>query len=530
MGELTPYEKKALKEIEEARALMSQQIVRETHESDEQFEQRKRALTFKQIDQLKKLLLQNVTKNGTNRSFTQYTKSLIKTYLQNPYSYRDPIREVSRYLWRVSALYKRLIMTYATMPLYNYTLTQKVEFTKKLNTKKIMSDYEKTLKRLQPINFYDEFAAAIAIALRDGVYYSYIYDNQEDGLFFHVLDPQYCKILGKNEAGQWIVTFDATYFSRGNNIIFVEGIDGDISGCWDQVFIDGWKDYQANRDARWFILPPEKTMCLLASESDSFDLILPYWTGLLTSMLDALDYEQLISDKTALQNYFLLISRIPLLSSTNTVDDFAVSLEICKAMQELIDEAVPELVGTALSPMPLELYSFGKNTTADDTDVLSDSIENIMENAGITQNLLSASKTANAVAQRYSVLNDSSFVFLLVSRLEANFDYFIRKNISENYMFKIHRETWYNEEEYLEKVRQGATLGTPALDLLTALGMTPYEAICKIKFEDVIGIKDMMVPLQSSYNTSSTAIGRPRVDDRDASESTERTRDNTTAS
>ena len=47
MGELTPYEKKALKEIEEARALMSQQIVRETHESDEQFEQRKRALTFK---------------------------------------------------------------------------------------------------------------------------------------------------------------------------------------------------------------------------------------------------------------------------------------------------------------------------------------------------------------------------------------------------------------------------------------------------------------------------------------------------
>ena len=164
-------------------------------------------------------------------------------------------------------------------------------------------------------------------------------------------------------------------------------------------------------------------------ESDSFDLILPYWTGLMKSLLDALDYEDLIADKTQLQNYYLLLSKIPLLSSTNTVDDFAVSLEICKAMQEVIDEAVPELVGTALSPMGMELYSFGKNTPADDTDILSDSIENIMENAGVTQNLLSASKTANAVAQRYSVLNDSSFVFMLVSRLESNFGYYIRKNI-----------------------------------------------------------------------------------------------------
>ena len=167
MGEITPYEKKVLKEIEDARALMSQQIVRENHETTEQFEQRKRALTFKQIDSLKHLLLQNVSKNGTNRSFTQYTRELINQYLQNPYSYRDQIREVSRFLWRVSALYKRLIMTYALMPLYNYTLTQKVEFTKKINTNKSMSDYEKTLLRLQPINFYDEFSTAIAIALRD---------------------------------------------------------------------------------------------------------------------------------------------------------------------------------------------------------------------------------------------------------------------------------------------------------------------------------------------------------------------------
>lgn len=103
-------------------------------------------------------------------------------------------------------------------------------------------------------------------------------------------------------------------------------------------------------------------------------------------------------------------------------------------------------------------------------------------------------------------------------------------------MFEIHRETWYNEQEYIESKRQLATLGAAtALDLMTATGMTPYEAICKLRFEDAIGIKSLMVPLMSSYNTSSDSIenrttGRPRVDDEEAGESTERTRDNTTAS
>lgn len=50
MAELTPYEKKALKEIEETRTLMTQQIVQEKNETNEQFEQRKRALTFDKIN------------------------------------------------------------------------------------------------------------------------------------------------------------------------------------------------------------------------------------------------------------------------------------------------------------------------------------------------------------------------------------------------------------------------------------------------------------------------------------------------
>jgi len=53
-------------------------------------------------------------------------------------------------------------------------------------------------------------------------------------MFLHMLPLEYCRIQGKTEAGTWVIAFDLTYFSIGQNIIFVEGINGDTSGCWDE--------------------------------------------------------------------------------------------------------------------------------------------------------------------------------------------------------------------------------------------------------------------------------------------------------
>ena len=54
-------------------------------------------------DKIKELLLQNVSK-ATSRSFTQYTKSLVKQYMQNPQTNKDRIRGLSQYLFTASTL------------------------------------------------------------------------------------------------------------------------------------------------------------------------------------------------------------------------------------------------------------------------------------------------------------------------------------------------------------------------------------------------------------------------------------------
>lgn len=517
--------KRTVNQIHEATAKMSEILIKEENESDAHFAQRQEKLRFEQKSKLKEVLMQNVSKTTSNRTFTQYTKSLVKTYLQNPYSYRDQLRELSRYLWRVSSLYKKLIMYYATMPTFNYYVTPKLDLYKEINADKELKNYVGILKSLQLVNFQHEFSQAIALALRDGLYCSFVYDNGDDGIFFHVLPPERIKIRGKNEAGQFIVFFDATYFAQGSNSIFVEGIDGDTSGCWDQVFIDGWKEYKnGGNDYRYFMLPPEKTMTLLCGLDDEFDMPVPYLTGVMTSLLDVLDAEQIAADKTALENYYLLVSKIPLLDN-NSPDDYAVSWEIVDAVREMIEAALPSLAGHVVSPMEIEPVTFNHSNTTEQTDMVTKSINQVFALSGANQLVAGGGGSTSTVAIKQAIACDAALSFTWLSRLEANWQYYIASNYSngDKYIFRFLEQTIYYQDDVINRYKDGVALGTSKLLYTAAQNMTPYEALCQLSFENAIGIADLFVPLQSSYNSSDR--GRPTVSDDQISDSGTRTRD-----
>ena len=509
--------------------VMSQQLVPKKKKDEPEVVTRPTALDFKKTEKLKELILQDVSRNRT-QSFTQYTKSLIKQYMTNPVSYRQQIIGVSRFLYRSSALYRKIIMYYATMPMYHYNITMKMDFIKEADETKILKGYESTLKILQKFNFKNEFAVAIALAIRDGVYFGFVYNNQEDGSFLHMLPVEYCKIRGKNEAGQWIISFDMNYFNIGQNKIFVEGINGDTSGCWHQCFQDAWKEYNADRqNNRWFIIPSEYTITLLAGlGDDEFEAPLPPLMSVWTSLLDALDFEQMIADREEAYNWFLIMLKVPTFDN-DVVDDFSVSLEIANAYKEALENIAPPSVGIGLLPgLENSEISFGKSTTADDTDILQRTYSNIFKQAGVAEHIVSTGSSTSNYTTQMAINNDASYAFLLVSRLESNYQYWIDKNIGDGYLFNILRQTHYNNKDYIEQIRVASTLGGSALYFLEAQGMTPYEAMNQLKFETAIGIKTMMEPLESSYNRTADAndkrAGRPLSDSGDLSDSAERTR------
>ena len=374
------------------------------------------------------------------------------------------------------------------------------------------------------------FSNAIYQCVRDGMYVGFTYgDNAHTYLV--PLDIKYCRIAGRNMSGQWIVYFDATYFSGSNNI-YVEGINGDMSGCWDQVFIDGYLRYREDRvNARWFMLPPERTFCMIAGSDDQFDTPLPLLTGLFISLLDLTDLEQIIAAKDELQNYKLLVTKIPFVKNSEEVDDFAVTLPLIQSMQSALNDSVPDLVGTALLPIQedMQVIDFDHSDSAHSTDRLAQSTNNLYSNAGISQLVVSGGASTNSVGLKFAIRNDMSDIWIYVNRIESWLNYYIESNISENYILSIHHEDWYNQEEYISMKKDELSFGGSFLSYLTAIGKTPWEAINELRFDQKIGIKDLARALATSYTTTDKSgdanTGRSETDGSDLTEEGVATRD-----
>lgn len=482
-------------------------MITQSEQSDYELK-RKRAqkINFAKIQEL---LQRNVGKN-TSRTFMQYTKSLIQQYLASPSTNLDTIREVSRFLVRNSMIYKKMIYYYSTAPLFLYSLTQENDFTKEINKNKSLKDYENVLKRLNGFKMPKEFYNVIANVVRDGMYVGFAYDGEDGEAFFMPLPPEYCRIYGKTPEGEWIVYFNAGYFDKGNNKDYVLGVNEDGVGVWDQCFVDGYNTYKTEGNSyQWFRLTPERTMCVIAGTDDEFDMPMPFLSGIFIELLDLIDLEQLLADRTELENYILLVSKIPIIQGSEDVDDFAISLELAQEFNALLEQVVPELVGVAYSPMEIDTIKFDKSNTTDNVDKLAQSMNNLFNNAGMSQLVVAGGASTNSIGLNHAIENDLSTIWIFVERIETWMNFYIKRNISEGYKFSFHQISWYNRDSYISMMKDMATLGGNALDyFICVTRKTPYEVINDIRFNAlVLNINQWLTPLQSSYTQSSSSTG-----------------------
>ena len=142
-------------------AVDERKIITKSADDNGYSEKRERAqkVTFEKLQEL----LQRNVKNNSNKTYTQYTKDLIKTYLLNPTSNIDTLREVSRFLVRNSMIYKKMIHYYATMPLFLYSVTQFNDLSKSITANKSLKSSEEILRRLNTFNMQKELYTVIHI-------------------------------------------------------------------------------------------------------------------------------------------------------------------------------------------------------------------------------------------------------------------------------------------------------------------------------------------------------------------------------
>lgn len=240
-------------------------------EAKEFYENNKSLLNFASADKALKQLVDS-NKTSARRTVGNFSKESLRTYLQNISSNEKNLRNLSRYLAYRSQPYSRLIRYNANMFCLNIrSVIPKYDIMGENDKEAIKKSYSDTLNALDKMNLQYEFKKINEVCFREDVSYNlYYFDPESDAptSFYTIgLDPDYCKIVGVWETGDFAFHIDMTYFKKNSEL--VEYLGEPITSMYKQYERDG---------NRWQLAPPEYSLCLKANAAD-FETIVPRSLG-----------------------------------------------------------------------------------------------------------------------------------------------------------------------------------------------------------------------------------------------------------
>lgn len=469
----------------------------------------KNALRFQEMKRLifstaAALQFGSLTKT-TSKTYTQYTKENYRTYVQNPAGNEKQLRAMSQFLERVSMPYRRILWYYASIPRFYWNLTPKLSLSEPPDEESLLQQYAEMCRVVENLDLKQEMKNAIFFALRDGAFYGFVYED-DNSIFIHRLDPDYCKPV-QIEAGVFNFAFDFSYFKKN-----AEALE-----TWDSSFKTMYNAYQKdNTNMRWQILDPERSICIKADPST--EEVLPFFIGIFEALLDLIDARTLQRNKDIIENYKLIVQRIPLFteSGSKDMDDFKLELETVRAFNQQLVDNIPENVGVATTPMEIDTVDFKPDDNSN--DILSSSMKTVFDDSGVSQMLFNDNRSGS-VGLDASIKTDIALSWLLVDSIERWMRRFINyRTSSVEFSFEILDVNIFNKDSAIDLELKLANSGVPnKMKLAATAGMSPTDVMSAQIFENrVLKVHENWIPLQTSYTMSNDA-GRPESDEKNDS-------------
>lgn len=434
--------------------------------------------------------LLDLTKTQT-RSYTIYNKENLRTYMQNPMSNENRLRNLSRFLYRVSQPYRRLINYNAQqVDLTAMTISPNIDITQQNDKNTVLKDYYDTCVEVDKMHLHEEIHKMLVTAWIEDASYGYIYED-DTGFFIYPLDGEYCKVSSTNMDGTFNIAFDFSYFKKRQELL----------EYWDSEFKKKYNAYEGNSKLKWQELDPERTICIKVGYEDP-TLCIPPYIGLFESIIDNIDLQSIVSVKDELSIYKLLVARLNHMSGSDNPDDFEVDIDIALDYYKKFEAALPDCVSAVISPLPIDPIEF-KGTTTDDTDMIANSMSNLFKISGGSM-VLNDEKSGASIFRAHIIADMMQALKPLLGQIEKWTNRHLYYMLSNPSIVKyLETSPWMKNEKKKELI-ESAQYGVPVKMAVAALdGFSPLEVL-RMQFleNDTLGLHDTWIPLQSSYTQS----------------------------
>ena len=471
------------------------------------------------------LSLIDLTKNK-NITYQTYSRDSLRTYLKNPASEgnQKSLRKLSNYLYTVSHVYRKIVNNKVNqLTCEKWTAYPKVNENGEIDGS-VFEHYNKVCNYVENMHLDRQIKKCLRRAWLDDVCYAFTYGNPEDDEFFlHILPADYCKISSQQYyGGQLNFAFDCSFFDSGTNSYYLD--------VYDPVFKKAYNKYKSDNTQRWVELPIERTFCIKIND-DNLDFPIPPFCAMFDSLISLCDLQQVQDVKDEMSAYKLINLKIPLISGTKDIDDFAIDLDLSNQFYSKIMSVLPPNVAATLGPFDIDTIDF-KSNTAEDTNIISSAYQNLVEANGDI--ICNTSKITNSTSYKLALMADSFSATAPVTQINTWVNLYIKNNLGiEDVIVEYSNVSPYFEEDRIKTLKEAASLGIPCkTELASMLGLNPAKCRSMEYLEEKLGLSTTKWtnPLVSSNTQSADANGdgsdgRPEKDDGDLSDEGEATRD-----
>ena len=458
----------------------------------------------------------------------KYTKADIIRYISAPRQFQDELRRAARFIYYASPHFHRLIQYFVGLSDLAYVVSPCNIDTDSASEADTLKNFRKVLKLLSNMKIQSQFKKILTVCLREDTFFG-TFRIANDDITIQQLPTHYCKICTV-EGGVPNVTFDFRYFDRRPFLLdnytdeFREKYQmyRDAIAHKEDYYINGVWIYEP-----WWIELDSPNSFAVKCNNELLDCSIPPFAGVLPEVFDIEAYKELKMDKTEMENYAMLVERIPL----NNDGTWAIDFDKARDFWRNLDQVLPQRVGSVLTPMPIDKISFeSKDST--DKNTITEAEETLFTAAGVSSLLFNNAK-ASANALLLSIKADQSLTYGIVKSIEDVVNRFIQaKTYGRRFKVTFLDCSPYNRKELGDAYLKAASYGLPTISMYAAsqgLGQAELDSMSFLEGR-VLGLQDKFRPIQSSSQMSSEdlekkSVGAQTKDNSELTDSGEQTRE-----
>ncbi len=411
----------------------------------------------------------------------------------------EQYRQLSKYYYRTNGEYRNNIDYLASLPLYDHIVIP--QFNGNGSKAQILKSFTTACEFVEHMDLPNILNHITKEWLITGIYNGILRVAGEE-VVIQDLPLEYCRTRFKDFNNLNILEFNIMYFSTFSD----DEAREEALATFPEEVQKAWREYENKRSTKvldyWVMIPASIGGACFTFTTDATPLLLSSIPAL-KQLDDAVKREEKRDDN---ELYKLLIQRMPIDNKGELVFELEEVAEIHASVAEMLQDVDTVDVLTTFGETKLE--SLQDTSSASQSNDRIEKYKSNAFNALGRSSLLFNAEGSSSLA--YSIKKDEALMISFLNVYETWIKYQINAKFARTglkFDFEILPTTVFNRSDLQQIYFRGAQYGYSKMLAGVSMGVKQIDQLNLMELEnDYLQMSAKMVPLQSSYTTSGTAV------------------------